>query len=100
MFIGRKKELTSLTKELSSWEKRTAILVYGKHRVGKSTLIKEASRSFNRPMSLSKCNKEIDQLKSIKGIEVSKIGFVCTGGFTFDDNQEFILIDGNILYQN
>lgn len=54
---------------------------------------------FNRPMSLSECNKERDQLKNIKGIKVSKIGFVCTGGFAFDDNQEFILIDGNFLYQ-
>lgn len=54
---------------------------------------------FNRPMSLSECNKERDQLKNIKGITVSKIGFVCTGGFAFDDNQEFILIDGNFLYQ-
>ncbi len=46
MFIGRQKELESLKKELSNWNKRTAILVYGKRRVGKSTLIREASKTF------------------------------------------------------
>ena len=46
MFIGREKELNELTKELSSWKRKTAVLIYGKRRVGKSTLIKEAARSF------------------------------------------------------
>ncbi len=46
MFIGREKELNKLRKELSQWEKKSAILVYGKRRVGKSTLIKKASESF------------------------------------------------------
>ena len=47
MFVGRQKELESLKRELSNWNKRTAILVYGKRRVGKSTLIKEASKTFD-----------------------------------------------------
>ena len=47
MFIGRQKELNALTRELTSWKKRTAVLVYGKRRVGKSTLIKEAAKSFD-----------------------------------------------------
>ena len=47
MFIGRKKELEELTKELSSWKRKTAVLVYGKRRVGKSTLIREASKNFD-----------------------------------------------------
>lgn len=47
MFIGRKKELEALQKELSNWNKRTAVLIYGKRRVGKSTLIKEAARTFD-----------------------------------------------------
>lgn len=46
MFIGREKELMQLMKELSSWKRKTAILVYGKRRVGKSTLIAEAAKSF------------------------------------------------------
>ena len=47
MFIGRRKELQAITDELSEWKKKTAILIYGKRRVGKSTLIKEAAKSFN-----------------------------------------------------
>ena len=46
MFIGREKELNELTKELKSWKRKTAVLIYGKRRVGKSTLIKEAAKSF------------------------------------------------------
>ncbi len=41
MFIGRENELKALSSELSSWKKKTAVLVYGKRRVGKSTLINE-----------------------------------------------------------
>jgi len=47
MFIGRKKELQELTKEITAWDKNSAILIYGKRRVGKSTLIKEAAKSFD-----------------------------------------------------
>ena len=47
MFIGREKELEALTAELSQWGKRTAVLVYGKRRVGKSTLIQEAAKAFD-----------------------------------------------------
>lgn len=47
MFIGREKELSALTAELSNWKKKTAVLIYGKRRVGKSTLIMEATKSFD-----------------------------------------------------
>ncbi|MBR7084549.1 MAG: ATP-binding protein, partial [Oscillospiraceae bacterium] len=47
MFIGREKELGQLRAELSAWNKRTAVLIYGKRRVGKSTLIREAAKEFN-----------------------------------------------------
>ena len=47
MFIGREKELNALSAELSSWEKKTAVLIYGKRRVGKSTLINEAAKVFD-----------------------------------------------------
>lgn len=47
MFIGREKELKALTGELSVWKKKTAVLIYGKRRVGKSTLIKEAAKEFD-----------------------------------------------------
>lgn len=47
MFIGRKKELQALSAELAAWKRKTAILIYGKRRVGKSTLIREAAKSFD-----------------------------------------------------
>ena len=47
MFLGREKEVRELNQELSQWEKKTAILVYGKRRVGKSTLIQQAAGSFS-----------------------------------------------------
>lgn len=46
MFLGRQKELSELKKAFAS-KSKTAVLVYGKRRVGKSTLIREASRSFD-----------------------------------------------------
>ena len=53
---------------------------------------------FERPMTLEECNEEKSQLERIRGIDVSGIGFVCTGGFAFDENQGFILVDGEKLY--
>ena len=47
MFIGREKELKALSAELSTWKKNTAVLIYGKRRVGKSTLINEAAKVFD-----------------------------------------------------
>ena len=47
MFIGRQKELREIESELSNVNKKSAILIYGKRRVGKSTLIKEAAKKFN-----------------------------------------------------
>ena len=46
MFIGREKELGQLKKELSKRSK-SAILIYGKRRIGKSTLIAEALKNFD-----------------------------------------------------
>lgn len=47
MFVGRTRELRELAAEISNWEKKTAVLIYGKRRVGKSTLIKEAAKNFD-----------------------------------------------------
>ena len=46
MFIGREKELRQLNAELSSWKRKTAVLVYGKRRVGKTTLLSVAAKRF------------------------------------------------------
>ena len=53
---------------------------------------------YDRPMTLAECEQEKKQLSMIKGIDVSGIGFVCTGGFAFDDSHGLILIDGKGLY--
>ncbi len=54
---------------------------------------------FDRPMTLRECEQERDQLRRIKGMEVSGIGFVCSGGFDFEIKTDSILIDGNALYR-
>ncbi len=54
---------------------------------------------YDTPMTLEECNSERDQLKQIRGIQVSNIGFVSTSGFDFNDSKEYILIDGNMLYR-
>ncbi len=53
---------------------------------------------FDRPMSMNECKREVEQLKRIKGIDISRIGFVCPGGFDFEDSREFMLVDGDELY--
>ena len=45
MFIGRKKEKAQLNEQFKSPQK-TVVLVYGKRRIGKSTLIQEAGKEF------------------------------------------------------
>ena len=51
-------------------------------------------------MTLEECRQEKEQLDSIKGITVSGVGFVCTGGFAFEGAEGFTLIDGKALYFN
>ncbi len=46
VFVGRERELKLLRDELGQWKRKTAVLVYGKRRVGKSTLIREVASSF------------------------------------------------------
>ena len=55
-------------------------------------------KHYDRPMTLEECIQEKEQLENIRGIQVSGMGFVCTGGFTFEDENEFKLIDGKQLY--
>ncbi len=47
MFVGRETELAELRSEFKTWKHKTAVLVYGKRRVGKSTLINKAADSFD-----------------------------------------------------
>ncbi len=54
---------------------------------------------FDRPMTFCECEQERQQLQCARGIDVSGVGFISTGGFEFDDGHEFILIDGDCLYR-
>lgn len=54
---------------------------------------------FDRKMTLEECRQEEEQVRQQPGIEVDRVGFVCTGGFDFEDAGEYTLIDGNELYQ-
>lgn len=56
-------------------------------------------KSYTKPMSLTECNKEREQLLNIKGIEVARTGFVSSSGFDFTDTKDYILISGDDLYQ-
>ena len=56
MFLGREKKLSRLKEQFSS-QKRTAVLVYGKRRIGKSTLIKEAAEGFDGTVISYLCSK-------------------------------------------
>ena len=53
---------------------------------------------FDRPMTLEECCQEKEQLDNIKGITLSGVGFVCTGGFAFEGKNDFELIDEKELY--
>ena len=56
MFRGREKEIAILKKQFSQ-DKRTAVLVYGKRRIGKTTLILEASKAFDGVVVCHTCVK-------------------------------------------
>lgn len=56
MFRGREKELSALRGQFSSPD-RTAVLVYGKRRIGKSTLIQEAAKGFDGTVISHLCSK-------------------------------------------
>ena len=54
---------------------------------------------FDRPMTKEECEREKEQLNHMRGIELSRIGFVCVGGFNFESEKELILIDGERMYR-
>jgi len=55
---------------------------------------------FDRKITVKECRQEKAQLEKIRGIQVADMRFVCTDGFTFEDEHEFILIDGKTLYSS
>ncbi len=82
MFIGREKELQELKNEFSEWKRKTAVLVYGKRRVGKSTLINEAAKSFDGIVINHLCvsstfegNMELIYKSVSEALELPQLGF-------------------------
>jgi AAA+ ATPase superfamily predicted ATPase len=52
---------------------------------------------WNHPMKQTECRQEEEQLKQIEGIQYSRLGFACSGGFSFKSDQYF-LISGEDMY--
>ena len=51
------------------------------------------------PVTLEECRREETQVRGQPGLSVSKVGFVCTGGFDFEDTGIYALLTGDMLYQ-
>ena len=52
---------------------------------------------FDRPMTLAECESEESQVRSVPGVRIGDIGFVCTGGFDFDSDR-YRFVSGDDLY--
>ncbi len=54
---------------------------------------------YDRKMTLAVCRQEEAQARRQTGLKISRLGFVCTGGFDFGAEAGYILIDGETLYR-
>ena len=54
---------------------------------------------YDRRMTLEECRREETQVRGRPGLSVSKVGFVCTGGFDVEDTGIYALLTGDMLYQ-
>ena len=75
MFVGRKKELKILDAELQ--KSTTSVLIYGKRKIGKTTLIQTACKKHNeKPFIYFECIKDTEErnveemLKTIKRVDL------------------------------
>lgn len=85
MFIARNKELAILEKELK--KDSSAVLVYGKRKIGKTTLILEATKRFsNRTVIYYECIKDTieNNVKRMTG-ELKRLGLI-PAHFAFESN--------------
>ena len=81
MFIGREKELEELVEKINN-DRFESILIYGRRRIGKTKLIKEATRSANCKVIYYECKRALlnDNLKDFN----NEINNVLKTEFTFD----------------
>lgn len=67
-FIGRKRELARLTREIKA-ERQSAVLIYGRRRVGKSELIKQCLTESNTRSIYYEC-KETSEQNNLESLSV------------------------------
>jgi AAA+ ATPase superfamily predicted ATPase len=67
MFVGRKYELT-LLREVLSRESFQGIVVYGRRRLGKTELVKEAAKSFSGKVLYYQCLNSKSESDNVKGL--------------------------------
>lgn len=81
MFIGREKELEELVEKMNN-DHFESILIYGRRRIGKTELIKEATKSANSKVIYYECKRALlnDNLKDFN----NEINNVLKTEFTFD----------------
>ena len=81
MFIGREKELEELVEKINN-DRFESILIYGRRRIGKTELIKEATKSANSKVIYYECKRALlnDNLKDFN----NEINNVLKTEFTFD----------------
>ena len=75
-FVGRDRELAKLGRELDAGEQRN-LLVYGRRRVGKSELIKQALLSYPGTAIYYECRQtsEADNLETLSALVSEALGF-------------------------
>ena len=81
MFIGREKKLEELVEKINN-DRFELILIYGRRRIGKMELIKEATKSANSKVIYYECKRALlnDNLKDFN----NEINNVLKTEFTFD----------------
>lgn len=99
MFIGREKELVLLQQDYIG----KAVMVYGKRRVGKTTLIQKAldaiyeAKYYAQPMTLDEIHREAQQVANIKELAVKQLGFIAINGFV-EQEKPYTYLDGNDIF--
>jgi AAA+ ATPase superfamily predicted ATPase len=109
MFVGRENELKILNRVFSS-NRQESVLIYGRRRIGKTELIKEAIEDFegeyiqeckykNYKVTQTVVDQEIEQVKNVN-MSCYKYGFFSKSGFDLTDDSTIILYTLDDLYHS
>ena len=87
MFIGREKELEELVEKINN-DRFESILIYGRRRIGKTELIKEAIKSANSKVIYYECKRALfdDNLKDFNKVVNSALN----AEFSFDSFRKIL----------